>query len=261
LEIVALSDGRYRAYFQEGANEIKSALSNDGGKTFTLEEGARAQGSVPATIQLPDGQWRMYYASQGEIVSATSRDGLTFTNERGIRIERGKPGEFDEFGITHPSIVALPDGSYRMYYDGQFRPEPGPYWRIMSARSKDGLHWTKDEGSRIPVNTKFGDFEAELAFSSHVEYRDGTYTMYFSSQGNPISASGIWRATSSNGIDFTVGKHPILGRDPAFGNQQDTGTAGGPKGMPQDPFVLTAESDRLYYWTSDKGYQSALRKQ
>lgn len=259
MEAVQLADGRFRAYFHEGPSDVKSAISSDGGRTFQMEEGERVKGSVPATVRLADGRYRMYYSDRGDLVSAVSGDGFNFVAEPGVRLKKGSPGELDAYGLTHPSVVALPDGSFRMYYDGQFKAEQGPHWRIMSAKSADGLTWTKDAGPRIPVDVRFGDFEVNLAFSCHVQYKDGKYIMYFSTEGNPISASGIWRAVSSDGINFTVEKSPVLGRDPGAGNEEDSQTIGGPKGVPQDPYVIsTTEGERLFYWTSDKGYQSAI---
>jgi len=259
MEVVKLPDGSFRAYFHEGPGAIKSAISNDEGKTFALEEGVRVQGSVPATLQLSDGRWRMYYSNQGQLVSAISNDGLSFSQEPGVRLEKGKPGELDAYGITHPSIVKLPDDSFRMYYDGQFKQEQGPHWRIMSASSKDGLTWIKDNDARIPVDTDFGSYEANLSFSCHVQFKDGKYVMYFSSEGNPMSASGIWRAVSTDGVNFTVEESPVLGRDPEFGDDEDSQTTGGPKGVPQDPYVIqTSQGERLFYWTSNKGYLTAI---
>lgn len=260
MEALLMPDGMVRAFMHEGPSGVLSAISRDGGQTFTLESGQRVQGSVPATVKLADGRWRMYYGSGEGLMSAISSDGLNFTPEEGVRLPKGGKGELDEFGITHPSVVSLPDGSFRLYYDGQFKPESGPYWRIMSASSKDGLTWTKDAGSRVPVDTMFGDFEADLAFSSHVQYENDRFVMYFSAQGNPISASGIWRATSTDGLNFQVETAPVLGRDAEFGNEEDQGTTGGPKGVPQDPYIIRVNGvERLYYWTSDKGYRSAVK--
>jgi hypothetical protein len=260
MEVITLPDGRYRAFFHQGQSNVGSAVSNDG-LTFNIEEGSRVNGSMPATVRLDDGRWRMYYSRAGDLASAISSDGFNFIEEPDIRLHRGASGDSDEFGIVHPSIVKLPDGTYRLYYDGQHRQEPGPHWRIMSARSDDGLTWVKDEGIRVPAGVESeSGYEFDIAFSPHAEYRDGQYILYFTSEGNPLRASGIWRAASSDGVNFTVEPQPVLARDPQFGDEPDPSSVGGPKGMPQDPFLLTVPGgQRLFYWTSDKGYQSAFR--
>lgn len=275
IDIIKIADGRYRAFYHDGPSDVKSAISTDG-KNFTLEPGARINGGVmPSLVQLDDGRWRMYYASGGELKSAVSQNGLDFSEEPGARLAKGGPNDLDRYGVVHPRVLRLPDGSYRLYYDGQFREGMGPFWRIMSARSQDGLTWVKDSGSRIGVDTdpnNDGDesdsrevdtleqFKFELASHGLVRYEDGKFIMYFNAVGGPLSRSGIWRATSMDGLDFTVEKAPVLARDPQFGDEQDTTTQGGPKGVPQDAFLLeVATGTRLFFWTSDKGYQSALR--
>lgn len=263
LEVIKLPDGRYRAFYHSGPSGVQSAISTDG-KKFTEESGNRVeQGVMPATVQLVDGRWRMYYASDKQLKSAVSKDAYTFTAEEGVRLNPGRAGQLDEFGIFHPSIVKLPDGSFKLFYDGQFKEGQGPFWRIMSATSKDGLNWTKDEGSRIPldegeVNT-LERFKFEHASSPTALYKDGMYTIYFNAQGGPFSRSGIWRASSGDGIRFQVEKAPILAVDPAYAGGIEN-AEGGPKGMPQDSFLIEVDGKtRIFFWTSNKGYQSALK--
>lgn len=154
VEVVKLNDGRYRMYYHE-RNQTKSAISSDG-KTFTLESGTRVAGDMPATIKLGDGKFRMYFKdSGGNIKSAVSSDGLSFTVEAGTRLSKGPAGSLDSGSLIHPSVVTLPDGSFRMYYDGVNTTSinQGPdNWSIMSAKSKDGLAWEKDSGVRIDAH-------------------------------------------------------------------------------------------------------------
>jgi len=81
-------------------------------------------------IALSDGQYRMYYASEpevagfkGQIYSAVSSDGKNWTQEAGTRME----------WATFPSVIKLPDGKYRIYFQNQ--------QVIKSAISDDGLTW------------------------------------------------------------------------------------------------------------------------
>src|SRR3990170_1404994 len=121
VEVIPLSDGQYRMYFHQVA-EMKSAISSDG-QNFTIEEGVRFQGSMPSLVKLLDGRWRMYYQAlengKGVFKSAVSTDGLNWKIETGIRLSPG--GEFDLDNVVHPSVIALPQGGYRIYYDGEIR--------------------------------------------------------------------------------------------------------------------------------------------
>lgn len=93
-------------------------------------------GKVPlpsGTMQLPDGAMRVFFANVGtNLVSATSKDGIIFTQDPGVRLavdpnsiwERMTPQGGFVFAIV--SFVTLPDGSSRMYYTGGIDPgSPG----------------------------------------------------------------------------------------------------------------------------------------
>ena len=107
-DALLLPDGRVRLYYQ-GPGVIQSAVSSDGGITFTLEPGIRVDrgwhGDIdpdnvgaPTTVRLADGRYRMYYRAGDEddrwmnrlksaILSAISGDDLNFSPEEGIRID------------------------------------------------------------------------------------------------------------------------------------------------------------------------------
>ncbi|MEW6717669.1 MAG: hypothetical protein AB1345_09220 [Chloroflexota bacterium] len=111
-DVIELPDGRLRMYFYDiavaqGEHPIYSALSNDG-INFTLEAGVRFTLSDiydPDVLRLPDGKYRMYLNRGGAIASASSQDGLTFTEDAGNRLEEG----------SVPGSIILPDGKVRMY--------------------------------------------------------------------------------------------------------------------------------------------------
>jgi hypothetical protein len=126
--VVRNPDGSYRLYwldqkqgFVNGAanKAIKSALSVDGGWTFTEDVGGRltysgagyeANGILACRVlALPDGRFRMYYHAISDhdvILSALSPDGLAFTRESGVRLDRLCPPETLFGGVT-PIIDAL----------------------------------------------------------------------------------------------------------------------------------------------------------
>lgn len=263
-EVIKIADNQYRMFWHQ-VNRIMSAVSADG-KTFSVEDGARLTGEMPATVKLADGRWRMYYKDSSGIKSAISSDGFSFLPEAGTRLTRGGSGAADSGSLIHPSVVALPDGSFRMYYDGVNTTgnEQGPMnWSIMSAHSSDGLTWQKDESVRIDVHSKelaVGETILDSAFSAHVDFKDGKYYMYFTAETDPGELSGIWLAISTNGVDFAIEPEPVLARDPKLGEGENQDTNSGPKGVPQDPFVLSVPGgDRLFYWVVNEGYLSAFR--
>lgn len=110
-DVMELPDGRLRMYFYDisqtqGEHPIYSAVSSDG-IHFAPEPGVRlALENIfdPNVVQLPDGSYRMFL-NMTDIISASSSDGLTFTKDDGIRVEKG----------AVPGAIVLPDGALRLY--------------------------------------------------------------------------------------------------------------------------------------------------
>jgi hypothetical protein len=123
--IVRNADGSYRMYWldQQQGNVIRSALSTDGGWTFSADPGTRLTASGTGfetngigggrVIRLNNGQYRMYYTGASDYargLSALSTNGLDFTREGGIRLDKLCPAEggapsitpvTDALGTTH----------------------------------------------------------------------------------------------------------------------------------------------------------------
>lgn len=252
VEVIPLPDGKYRMYFHQGT-EMKSAISADG-RAFEIEPGTRLQGAMPSLVPLPNNAgWRMYYQTidngQGIFKSAVSAEGLSWTVEPGVRLESG--GSLDPDNIVHPSVVALPDGTYRMYYDGEVtKTEQEFEWRILSAVSSDGLAWEKEEGVRINIGV--APLEADLVWNAHARYLPltGTYELYFSVQTpNDGFIDGIYLAASEDGLLFS---DPVAQLTP----EKESGEfgPGGQTGSYQDPFILETETEKtMYYWVQGDG--------
>ena len=108
--VVRNPDGSYRMYWLDqkqgfvngaGNKAIKSALSVDGGWTFTEEAGERLTYSGTGhelngimsckVLLLPSGLFRMYYtgfgSDHGRTLSAISTNGLDFVREDGVRLD------------------------------------------------------------------------------------------------------------------------------------------------------------------------------
>ncbi len=126
--IVRNPDGSFRMYWldqkqgqvdNKGYKAIRSALSTDGGWTFIGEPGERLTYSGAGyetngigggrVILLDDGRFRMYYGGTGDysrVLSAVSTDGLSFTREDGVRLDKLCPAESGAPGVT-PVLDAL----------------------------------------------------------------------------------------------------------------------------------------------------------
>ncbi len=162
-------------------------------------------------IRLDDGRYRMYYGWMGQagtgIKSAISSDGKTWAVESGFRLQGASDPNDREWDIRGPSIVRLPDGRYRMYYQSSPQPAQGevPKFHVRSAVSSDGLSFTR-EGVRIdifPYTTETG-----LRLAGHGTYfiaNDGTYVGIFSGElsADPMGPSELVMATSMDGLTWS----------------------------------------------------------
>ena len=194
-----LLDGRVRLYYQTAiggdpdTTGIFSAISADG-VHFTPEPGHRGGHWGPGLHieRLPDGSWRLYYVQNSPsppfladgITSAIGTDGLSFTDEPGLRLANPLPG-------THLSccgIAKVADGRYRMYLGTQAFSPGAPPGRpdTYSAVSSDLASWTLDPGVRL-----VGRDPAAL------RNPDGSTLLVFTLPG-----TGIETATSADGLTF-----------------------------------------------------------
>ncbi|NDD29255.1 MAG: hypothetical protein EB084_13410 [Proteobacteria bacterium] len=144
--------------------------------TVSGEEG---KASHPCVMQIPSGDYRLYYVASGEVRSALSRDGITWKREPGTRLEGPAVDDAD--------VIMFADGRYRLFHTRQGAPE------VRSAVSTDGLRFTVDEGSRVE-----GTAPSTMFLMS-----SGAYQMLFQT----VDAS-IGSALSRDGLSFQV--------DPAF---------------------------------------------
>ncbi len=133
---------------------------------WVIEEGPRLEGTraldrlkvqAPGITRAPDGRFRLFFTGigpakpfldcQGYILSATSSDGLTFTPEPGIRLAPDPALPQLALRLLAPSISSVPTGGWRMYFEA--RGVAGMPTAIMSAFSRDQLHWTLEPGTRL----------------------------------------------------------------------------------------------------------------
>lgn len=219
---VLLPDGRLRMYFQYLAKDHSrgahySAVSSDGGVTFTLEAGGRMGENEWADVwwgphikarPLSDGRLRIYKgvtsrvdANTG-IISYISSDGLNFTKEEGFRIT---PSAAGLSRLSHLTVVPTADGRYRGYFSNMPSGEFSTL-TVKSALSSDLLTWTMDEGVRAgggaPVPA-IADYSAEQPHA--LQRGDGCVTLFYATtryQGN--KAGGLRYSTSRDGVTFST---------------------------------------------------------
>lgn len=117
-------------------------------------------------------------------------------------------------GVVAPRILALPGGSFRMYYS-QILPRPGfpsgandydnASTRILSAISTDGTTWVPEPGVRLsPQEGGAGEFR--VVSSEVVPVGDGKkLRMYFECcEGSQAVTNSIRSATSLDGLKWTM---------------------------------------------------------
>ena len=205
-EVVPVPDEstRMRMYFescpgtQSTENSIRSAISEDGGLVWSLEEGERlrigdSNVMAPRIIFTDEGLVRLYVIQHGGgLVSAVSTDGGTNFTVEGPRL----PGDPTAFA---PEIVGLPEGGYRMYYSSQVSERvatEGGGQQIVSATSSDGLDWRLDGAALVPDGNGPDAVKASemCTFELPAAVAERKFGMvYEACDGTTPKARGVWR--------------------------------------------------------------------
>jgi hypothetical protein len=209
--------GHGRASPRGTRGAILSARSDDG-IVWVKEPGVRVpciEGEErtlsPSVIATCDG-WRMLFESSmggvTSIVSAASRDGLTFEREGGVRVaERGA-------SVGSPRALVLADGRLRLYF--HVYPQPMRHGlacdnHIVSAISADGgLTFEREPGVRIEQT--IAGREDEAVYSAQVvTLAAGGVRMYYAAWNGAKTGRGtILTAVSPDGLTFTKFPDPVL---------------------------------------------------
>lgn len=144
----------------------------------------------PQVIQWDDGSWRMYYHTielgKGYLLAwAESPDGFRW-EKRGVIMEPGPEGRFDDYGVATRHIVKLGD-TWKMFYEGcHFIGDPIQVDRqIGVATSKDGIQWDRIDGpnangsiiAQSPKSSGLWDFR--LGCPWVVSLDDGSLRLYY----------------------------------------------------------------------------------
>lgn len=230
-------------------DRILSAISKDG-IIWLREQGVRHDaGGLHSNemvyychvIPLYNDGYRMYYHGsimtrngwRGRILSAVSKDGLIWKDEPATRIDYG--GKYDEKHARAPSLCRLHNGCFRMYYSGFDSQGIG---RILSAISRCGITWKKEEGVRLEPSV-FTETKS-LIDCCIVSLGMGTYRLYVSAAKN--SLTNIRSAVSFDGLHWKA-EQGIRVRSGYLGR----------KLVVNNPSVITArEGWRMYFRGGDK---------
>ena len=157
--IVEMDDGRLRVYFKNGNepqaniggfdNLIHSAVSSDGGRTWTIEEGVRVPVDSPIEALVIDNKvvaWGWEKSPNGDtLVRYESDDGFNFSKvaiplfeSRDCKDKEGNPMG----NLGDPSITHLNDGSWLMHAQELVSPTGDFNRRACVATSPDNVTWT-----------------------------------------------------------------------------------------------------------------------
>ncbi|RLI18027.1 hypothetical protein DRO49_02810 [Candidatus Bathyarchaeota archaeon] len=164
------------------------AFSEDGRRWLRTYRVLSDQASVPDVIIDSKGRIRVYYADYYNlgVILAISRDGERW---RYIRVKGLNASWVD------PDVVLLPDGRYRLY--ASYMPLHGPQDRILSAISRDGIHFKVEAGCRYHQ-------PGRLVVDPDVFYFQGRWYM--------IIGPRLTLLESEDGLTFTlVGDLPLEG--------------------------------------------------
>jgi len=186
-------------------------------------------------VDIGNGKYRLYYSAEpeisdfkGQVYSAVSSDGINWNQESGERME----------WATFPSIIKLPDGRYRMYFQNQ--------GAIKSAVSSDGLSWNQEPGTRMDKSNNAG-LNLENAAAPTVIKSGDNYIMVYRGTINEkypaqVPNSNIqmflW-AVSKDGLNFDKKGIALDSRNEMF-----YGLLDGPEFTEWDD-----EAIRLYFWS------------
>jgi hypothetical protein len=203
-----LNDGRWRLLFTLGSS-IRSAVSTDG-LSLTMEAGTRVGNSGDCghvrAFRLDDGRIRVYCRNPSGILSYISSDeGVTLSPESGsLMIPNGAVGASR---LSTGGIVRTHDGRWRMYFSDEIQATGvAPPMRIFSATSSDLLTWSVEPGVRIGLGATAS---GSGTHPSAIANPDGSVSVFYT------GPTGVWVATSSDGLTFTSDSYTGLsGFDP-----------------------------------------------
>ena len=208
-EAILLSDDSVRLYVTGGSQGMTLYRASDG-LTFTEETASLPLGgSDPTLIRLGDGTYRMYYNDRDTIKTATSPDGLAWTEESSTGISNTNGNE--AWGV--PDSVELPDGRIRLYWVDTpiYVSPPNGYEVVKSAVSEDGLTFTEESGYRTENTNGEGGWADPHVLLAEERNWVGLFSFIppFTEE-NPNEPMTIHVGTSTDGLTWSIESEPII---------------------------------------------------
>lgn len=192
----------YAVYFAStSATEALMVASSTDGITFSGTQGVNITGSTvtkrvdPTATLLPDGSIRVFYLDFDTqptqyIHSATSTDGINFTEDAGIR--------FTKESITDPDVFLMGDSIWVMYVS---------CWanglELIRATSTDGLTFTEDTSFSFNDGGICATFQFDSIYRTYYCGSDGIKSAASTDSKNLLTETGT-RITQSSICDPTV---------------------------------------------------------
>ncbi|NDD29851.1 MAG: hypothetical protein EB084_16465 [Proteobacteria bacterium] len=167
-------------------------------------EGETADKQVdPNVIALPGGGYRLFYTvSAGNEDPAYERTEFHSAVRRANRWVREPGCRLSDTGIVDPDVIALPDGTWRMFFTRGIEEQ------ICSATSSNGLDFVIEPGQRVA---------GQVSATIHV---GSTYLMAHQSLGGLFNQGLLHVLRSDDGLQFTP--------DPRFRWQESNVAVEGP---------------------------------
>lgn len=224
---------RFGQNFGPGQNGYYLLTSSDGIE-WTETTKTQFPGIATGRVMQFGETYRFYYPTQASLtgggesqrfMSASSTDGTTFTDEDGVRVTPR-----DGYSLEGMTVFALPDGTYRMYFNENLdSSKEQKVSEIWGASSTDGLTWTRDEEPTLKAETEElkGGGWAQMLHPFVLKRPSGGYVMFYNSH------SRVFYATSQDGMTWT--KQGMVIAD----------------GADVDGFYETDDTIRLYYGDFD----------
>lgn len=144
--------------FAEGEGDIAHRLSSDdlvhwtpnGALDIRLKSGepiSAGPRGTPFVLRHEDRWWLFYERRDAGVWLATSRDGEVWTNIQDEPVIACGPEKYDQSAVALNQVIARDGWFYAYYHANQTRPWSD--WTTCVARSRDLVHWEKDEGNPI----------------------------------------------------------------------------------------------------------------
>jgi hypothetical protein len=228
-------------------NEIVRYSASDGRSfdrtaTVVLTPSAAWEGGTvgaPSVIKRVT-EWHLYYGAAGGIGLATSFDGASFA--RGAAPLLGAPTSGWDAGVVpaSPAVIALPDGTLRMFYRSSFAGKPA----IGEARSSDGVQWQRGAAPVLTVGDGYDSASvgAPSAVLSKSPLGRNILWLYYAA----VDASGkrTILAAARDGLDGPF----VRATSPVFGTGNSL--------APGEPCVVRFSGFTLLYATQRAGVTS-----